>query len=78
MQIGWLDRVMRVRVGIFVERVRLALPTLAVGGWMRVILRRWGVGVVSIDMFNAGGSILTFNGGVSLYTTSLTVCISPH
>ena len=39
---GWLDGVLGLRVGIFVERVRLALPTLAVGGGMGVILRRWG------------------------------------
>ena len=29
MKTGWLDGVLGVRVGIFVERVRLALPTLA-------------------------------------------------
>jgi len=39
---GWLDGVLGLRIGIFVERVRLALPALAVGGGMGVILRRWG------------------------------------
>ena len=62
MEIGWLDGVLGVRVRIFVERVRLALPTLVVGGGMGVILRSWGVGVVGIDVFNAGGSIVTLNG----------------
>ena len=78
METGWLDGVLRVRVGFFVEKIWMTLPTLAVGGGMGVILRRWGVGVVSIDMFNAGESIVTLNGGVSVDTTCLAICIGPH
>ena len=78
METGWLDGILGVRVGIFAKRIRVAFPTLAVGGGMGVILRRWGVGVVSIDMFNAGGSIVTFNGGVPLDATRLAVCMGPY
>ena len=78
METGWLDGVLRVKVGIFVERVRLPLPTLTVVGGIGVILRRVGVGVISIDMFNAGGSIVTINRGMSLDATRLAVCMGPH
>ena len=78
METGWLDGILGVRVGSFVERVHLAFLTLTVGGGMGVILRRCGVGVVRIDMFNAGGSIVTFNRGVPLDATRLTVCMGPH
>ena len=63
------------RVGIFVERVRVTLSTLAIGGGLRVILWWWVVIVESIDVFNIRGSIITLNGGMSMYTTGLTVCI---
>ena len=39
-EIRWLDGVLGVRVGIFVERVHLALPILAIGSGMGVILRK--------------------------------------
>ena len=78
METGWLDVILRVRVGIFVERVHVAFLTLAVGGGVRVILRRCGVGMVSVDVFNAGGSIVIFNESVALYTTCLTNGIDPH
>ena len=78
METGWLDGILRVWVGSFVEKVRVAFPTLAVGGGRGVILRRCGVGMVSVDVFNVGGSIVTLNGSVALYTTCLINGIDPH
>ena len=35
---GWLDRTLGVRVGIFVDRIWMTLPTLGIGGGVGVIL----------------------------------------
>ena len=78
METGRLDVILRMRVGIFVERVHVAFPTLAEGGGMGVILRRCGVCMVGVDVFNARGSIVTLNGSVAMYTTCLAVCMGPH
>ena len=74
----WPDRTLGVRVGIFVERIWMTLPTLAIGGGLGAILRWWVVIMESVDVFNARGSIVTLNGGMSLYTIGLTVYIGPH
>ena len=66
------------RVGIFVEKVQVTLPTLVIGGRLGAILWWWVVIVENINVFNARGRIVTINGGMSLYTTGLTVCIGPH
>jgi len=74
----WLDRTLRVRVQIFVEKIWMTLPPLAIGGGVGVILWWWVVIVESVDVFNARGSIVTLNESMSLYTTGLTVCIDLH
>jgi len=78
METRWLDRTLRVRVGIVVRRIWVTLPTLGISGGVRVILWWWVVIVESVDVLNARGSIVTFNGGISLYTTGLTACICPQ
>ena len=78
METRWLDRTLGVRVGIFAKRIWVTLPTLAIDGGLGVILWWWDVIVKSIDVFNVRGSIITLNGGMSLYTTGLTICIGPH
>ena len=63
------------RVGIFIERIWMTLPTLVVGGGVGVILW-WSVVIVErVDVFNARGSIITLNGDMSLYTIGFTVYI---
>jgi len=74
----WLDRTPGVRIGIFIERIWMTLPTLVVGGGVGVILW-WSVVIVErVDVFNARGSIITLNGDMSLYTTGFTVYIGPN
>jgi len=67
-----------VRAGIFIERIWITLPTLTIGGGVGVILWWWVVIVECIDVFNARGGIIILNGGISQYTTGLTVCIGPN
>ena len=66
------------RVGIFVERIWMTLPTLAIGGRVGVILWWWVVILERVNVFNVRGSIITLNEGMSLYITGLTVYIGPH
>jgi len=78
MKTRWLSRTLGIRVGVFVKGVWATLPTLAIGSGVGVILW-WRVEVVKgVDVFNARGSIVTLNGSMILYTTCLTINISPH
>lgn len=74
----WLWKTLGVRVGVFVKRVWVTLPTLAIVSGVGVILW-WRVEVVKgVDVFNARRSIVTLNGSMALYTTGLAVNISLH
>jgi len=73
----WLERTLGVRVGVLIKRIWVTLPTLVIGGGVGVILWWWVVIIEGVDVFNARRSIVTRNGGLSLYTTGLTICVGP-
>jgi len=73
-----LDRTLGVRVAVLVKRIWVTLPTLVIGGGEMVILWLWVVIMEGVDVFNARRSFVKLNGGLSLYATGLTICISPH
>ena len=78
METRWLDRTLGVRVGLLLKKIWVTLPTLVIGGGVGVTMWWWVVIVEGVDVFNVRRSIVTLNGGMSLYTTGLTVYIGPH
>lgn len=61
METRWLDRTLRMRVGVFVRGVWVSVPTLTIASRVGVILW-WRVEAVEcVEVFNARGAIITVN-----------------
>jgi len=74
----WLHRTLRLRVGVLIEKVRMALPSRVVGIGVRIVLWWWIEAIYGIDVLNGGRNIIAFNGQEPLYTIGLTNYIYPN
>jgi len=74
----WLHRILGMRVGLLMERIRVTLPTLIVGGRVRNILL-WGVKAMKgVSMLNSRRANVALYKGMPLHTTGLTSSINSN